>query len=134
MLAQGTTNMLIDDLKFDDNGLIPAIAQDAETGEVLMVAWMNAESFQATVETGNATYWSRSRQKFWVKGESSGHLQKVKWIRTDCDKDVLLIGIEQIGVACHTGRRSCVFHELRDGVWETICEPEVDPDEIYKSK
>lgn len=134
MLAQGTTNMLIDDLKFDDNGLIPAIAQDAETGEVLMVAWMNAESFQATVETGNATYWSRSRQKFWVKGESSGHLQKVKWIRTDCDKDVLLIGIEQIGVACHTGRRSCFFHELRDGVWETICEPEVDPDEIYKSK
>ncbi|MEN6305772.1 MAG: phosphoribosyl-AMP cyclohydrolase [Armatimonadia bacterium] len=134
MLAQGTTNMLIDDLKFDDNGLIPAIAQDAETGEVLMVAWMNAESFQATVETGNATYWSRSRQKFWVKGESSGHLQKVKWIRTDCDKDVLLLGIEQVGVACHTGRRSCFFYELRDGAWETICEPEVDPDEIYKSK
>lgn len=126
--------MLIDDLKFDDNGLIPAIAQDAETGEVLMVAWMNAESFQATVETGNATYWSRSRRKFWVKGESSGHLQKVKWIRTDCDKDVLLLGIEQIGVACHTGRRSCFFYELRDGVWETICEPEVDPDEIYKPK
>ncbi|MEN6402364.1 MAG: phosphoribosyl-AMP cyclohydrolase [Armatimonadia bacterium] len=126
--------MLIDDLKFDDNGLIPAIAQDAETGEVLMVAWMNAESFQATVETGNATYWSRSRQKFWVKGESSGHLQKVKWIRTDCDKDVLLLGIEQVGVACHTGRRSCFFYELRDGAWETICEPEVDPDEIYKSK
>ncbi|MEN6549654.1 MAG: phosphoribosyl-AMP cyclohydrolase [Armatimonadia bacterium] len=125
---------LIDDLKFDDNGLIPAIAQDAETGEVLMVAWMNAESFQATVETGNATYWSRSRQKFWVKGESSGHLQKVKWIRTDCDKDVLLLGIEQVGVACHTGRRSCFFYELRDGAWETICEPEVDPDEIYKSK
>jgi phosphoribosyl-AMP cyclohydrolase len=125
---------LIDELKFNDNGLIPAIAQDAETGEVLMVAWMNAKSFQATVETGNATYWSRSRQKFWVKGESSGHLQKVKWIRTDCDKDVLLLGIEQIGVACHTGRRSCFFYELRDGVWETICEPEVDPDEIYKSK
>ncbi|MEN6645153.1 MAG: phosphoribosyl-AMP cyclohydrolase [Armatimonadia bacterium] len=124
----------IDDLKFDDNGLIPAIAQDAETGEVLMVAWMNAESFQATVETGNATYWSRSRQKFWVKGESSGHLQKVKWIRTDCDKDVLLLGIEQVGVACHTGRRSCFFYELRDGAWETISEPEVDPDEIYKSK
>lgn len=125
--------MPIDDLKFDDNGLIPAIALDAENGEVLMVAWMNRESFAATVETGNATYWSRSRQKFWVKGESSGHLQKVKWIRTDCDKDVLLIGIEQVGVACHTGRRSCFFYELRDGAWQTTCEPEVDPDEIYKS-
>lgn len=124
----------IDDLKFDANGLIPAIALDAECGDVLMVAWMNRESFAATLETGNATYWSRSRQKFWVKGESSGHLQKVKWIRTDCDKDVLLIGIEQVGVACHTGRRSCFFYELQDGQWQETCEPEVDPDEVYKRK
>jgi phosphoribosyl-AMP cyclohydrolase len=124
----------IDDLKFDSDGLIPAIALDAETGEVLMVAYMNRESFEATLQTGNATYWSRSRQKFWVKGESSGHLQKVKWIRTDCDKDTLLLGIEQVGVACHTGRRSCFFYELVDGVWQTITEPEVDPDEVYKQK
>jgi len=125
---------LTDDLKFDENGLIPAIALDAECGDVLMVAYMNRESFAATLETGNATYWSRSRQKFWVKGESSGHLQKVKWMRTDCDKDTLLIGIEQIGVACHTGRRSCFFYELVDGAWQTITEPEVDPDEVYKQK
>lgn len=125
---------LIDDLKFDENGLLPAIALDAGNGEVLMVAYMNRESFAATLETGNATYWSRSRQRFWVKGESSGHLQKVKWMRTDCDKDTLLIGIEQIGVACHTGRRSCFYFELQDGQWRAITEPEVDPDEVYKQK
>lgn len=125
---------LINDLKFDENGLIPAIALDAECGEILMVAYMNRESFAATLETGNATYWSRSRQKFWVKGESSGHLQKVKWIRTDCDKDTLIIGIEQVGVACHTGRRSCFYFEMQDGEWREITEPEVDPDEVYKRK
>lgn len=125
---------LVDDLKFDENGLIPAIAIDPECGEILMVAYMNRESFAATLETGNATYWSRSRQKFWVKGESSGHMQKVKWIRTDCDKDTLIIGIEQVGVACHTGRRSCFYFELQDGEWREITEPEVDPDEVYKRK
>jgi len=125
---------LVDDLKFDENGLIPAIAIDTECGEILMVAYMNRESFAATLETGNATYWSRSRQKFWVKGESSGHLQKVKWIRTDCDKDTLIVGIEQVGVACHTGRRSCFYFELQDGEWREITEPEVDPDEVYKQK
>lgn len=125
---------LTDDLKFDDNGLIPAIAVDACTGDILMVAYMNRESFASTLETGNATYWSRSRQKFWVKGESSGHLQKVKYIRADCDKDTLIIGIEQVGVACHTGRRSCFFYELQDGEWREITEPEVDPDEVYKKK
>jgi phosphoribosyl-AMP cyclohydrolase len=123
-----------DDLKFDDNGLIPAIAVDDCTGDILMVAYMNRESFASTLETGNATYWSRSRQKFWVKGESSGHLQKVKWIRADCDKDTLILGIEQIGVACHTGRRSCFFYELQDGEWREITQPEVDPDEVYKKK
>ena len=124
----------IEDLKFDDNGLIPAIAVDHETNEILMVAYMNRESFQATLDTGHATYWSRSRQKFWVKGESSGHLQLVKWLRTDCDKDTLIVGIEQTGVACHTGRRSCFFYELRDGQWCETCDPEVDPDEIYGRK
>ena len=125
---------VMDDLKFDDNGLIPAIAVDDCTGDILMVAYMNRESFASTLETGNATYWSRSRQKFWVKGESSGHLQKVKWIRADCDKDTLIIGIEQVGVACHTGRRSCFFYELQDGEWREITQPEVDPDEVYKQK
>jgi len=124
----------LDELKFDDNGLIPALAVDAASGEVLMVAYMNRESLQATVETGHATYWSRSRQKFWVKGESSGHLQKVQWLRADCDKDTLLVGIEQIGVACHTGRRSCFFYELRDGQWVETGEPEVDPEQVYGKK
>jgi phosphoribosyl-AMP cyclohydrolase len=125
---------VIDELKFDDNGLIVAIAVDHETNEVLMVAYMNRESLQATLDTGQATYWSRSRQKLWIKGESSGHLQKVKYLRTDCDLDALLVGIEQIGVACHTGRRSCFYHELQDGAWQVISEPEVDPDEVYKQQ
>jgi phosphoribosyl-AMP cyclohydrolase len=122
---------VIDELKFGPDGLIPAIACDHGSGEVLMVAYMNTECLQATVDTGNATYWSRSRQKLWVKGESSGHLQKVKWLRTDCDKDTLLIGVEQLGVACHTGRRSCFYFELRAGQWAEITEPEMDPDEVY---
>lgn len=122
---------IADNLKFDDQGLIPAIACDHATGEVLMLAYMNRESLAATLETGNATYWSRSRQKLWVKGETSGHLQKVKWLRADCDRDALLVGIEQIGVACHTGRRGCFFYELRDGEWVETCAPEVDPDEVY---
>lgn len=123
-----------DELKFDQNGLITAIAVDHKSNEVLMVAYMNRESFDLTCQTGNATYWSRSRQKLWIKGESSGHLQRVKWIRTDCDKDALVIGIEQAGVACHTGRRSCFYHEWRDNAWEIIIEPEVDPDEVYRKK
>jgi phosphoribosyl-AMP cyclohydrolase len=124
----------VDELGFDDKGLIPAIACDHETNEVLMVAYMNRESLAATLTTGQATYWSRSRQKLWVKGESSGHVQKVRWIRTDCDKDTLLLGIEQVGVACHTGRRSCFHFELREGEWQTISEPEVEPDEVYGKK
>ena len=122
----------IDELKFDEKGLIPAIACDHETSEVLMVAYMNRESLAATLETGLATYWSRSRQKLWVKGESSGHVQRVKWIRSDCDQDTLLIGVEQVGAACHTGRRSCFYFELQEGEWQVIGEPEVDPEKVYK--
>lgn len=122
---------LSDKLKFDANGLIPAIAVDYQTQEVLMMAYMNQEALKATLEAGYATYWSRSREKLWRKGETSGHLQKVHWIRTDCDKDVLLLGIEQIGVACHTGRRSCFYWEWRNGQWEEICAPEINPEEIY---
>lgn len=104
----------IDNLQFDANGLIPAVIQDAENGQVLMVAYMNRESLLQTINTGLCTYWSRSRQQFWVKGETSGHLQHVKTIRVDCDADCLLIAIEQVGVACHTGNRSCFFRQVTE--------------------
>ena len=102
-------------LKYDVNGLIPAIAQDAASGEVLMMAWMNAESLRRTLETGQVTYWSRSRQSFWAKGESSGHVQKLIELRVDCDRDCLLMQVEQIGPACHTNRRSCFYTAVRAG-------------------
>jgi phosphoribosyl-AMP cyclohydrolase len=102
-------------LKFDDRGLLPAIAQDAETGEVLMLAWMNAEAVSRTLTTGCVTYWSRSRAAFWVKGATSGHTQTLVSMRLDCDRDCLLLSVRQIGPACHTGRRSCFFTEVIDG-------------------
>lgn len=101
-------------LKFDANGLIPAIAQD-EAGEVLMMAWMNAEAVTRTIETGRVTYWSRSRQSFWIKGESSGHVQDLVDLRVDCDRDCLLMVVRQTGPACHTNRRSCFYTAVRDG-------------------
>ncbi len=106
---------LLDSLKYNDQGLIPAIVQDAENGEVLMMAWMNRESLERTVQTGRCTYWSRSRQSFWVKGETSGHVQHVKRISVDCDLDALLIQVEQVGAACHENYRSCFFRDLKDG-------------------
>lgn len=105
----------LDTLKFNSDGLIPAIAQDHESGEVLMMAWMNRQSLQETIRTGVATYWSRSRQKYWIKGETSGHVQHVKSIGLDCDLDTILIKVEQIGAACHENYRSCFFRDLRDG-------------------
>ena len=105
-------NPLLDGLKFDANGLIPAIVQDEANGQVLMMAWMNRESLQQTLDTGLCTYWSRSRQKFWVKGETSGHLQHVKKISVDCDQDCLLIQIEQVGAACHDNYRSCFYRDI----------------------
>ncbi|MDR3691550.1 MAG: phosphoribosyl-AMP cyclohydrolase [Fimbriimonas sp.] len=105
----------IENLKYDANGLIPAIIQDHENGEVLMMAWMNKESLLKTIETQLCTYWSRSRQKFWVKGETSGHLQHVKSISVDCDQDALLIKVEQTGAACHENYRSCFFRDVADG-------------------
>lgn len=101
-------------LKFDANGLIPAIAQD-EAGEVLMMAWMNAEAVTRTIETGRVTYWSRSRQSFWIKGESSGHVQELVDFRVDCDRDCLLMVVRQTGPACHTNRRSCFYTAVRSG-------------------
>ena len=110
-------------LRFDANGLIPAIAQDASSGEVLMMAWMNAESVSRTLDSGRVTYWSRSRQSFWIKGESSGHVQKLVEMRVDCDRDCLLLLVEQEGPACHTNRRSCFYTAVRDGDEVEIMEP-----------
>lgn len=126
---------VIDSLKFDAQGLIPVITQDAETGEVLMFAWMNREAVQRTLETGKATYWSRSRGKFWVKGESSGHTQQVQGLYVDCDQDVLLMKVTQMGAACHDGYRSCFYREIPqgNGPLKTIAERLVDPAEVYKS-
>ncbi|MAP14310.1 phosphoribosyl-AMP cyclohydrolase [uncultured Sulfitobacter sp.] len=102
-------------LQFNEAGLIPAIAQDAETHEVLMLAWMSAESIARSLETGKVTYWSRSRQAFWVKGETSGHVQKLVEMRVDCDRDCLLVLVDQTGPACHTGRRSCFYTGIQNG-------------------
>lgn len=110
-------------LRYDAQGLIPAIAQDADTGEVLMLAWMNAESVARTLETGRVTYWSRSRASFWVKGETSGHLQHLVEMRIDCDRDCLLVLVRQEGPACHTNRRSCFYSALRDGSEVVISDP-----------
>ena len=113
-------------LRFDANGLIPAIAQEAATGEVLMMAWMNAEAVARTLKTGRVTYWSRSRQGFWVKGETSGHMQKLVEMRVDCDRDCLLVLVEQAGPACHTNRRNCFYTAIRDGAEVEIMTPMAD--------
>ncbi len=102
-------------LKYDANGLIPAIAQDATSGEVLMMAWMNGEAVARTLATGRVTYWSRSRQAFWIKGETSGHVQNLVDFRVDCDRDCLLVTVNQVGPACHTNRRSCFYKAVRNG-------------------
>lgn len=102
-------------LKFDDQGLIPAIAQDASSGDVLMMAWMNAEAVEKTLQTGRVTYWSRSRQAFWIKGETSGHVQELVSLAVDCDRDCLLIKVRQTGPACHTGRQSCFYTDVTSG-------------------
>jgi phosphoribosyl-AMP cyclohydrolase len=113
-------------------GLVVAIAQDHETGEILMVAYMNEESFRRTLETGEAVYWSRSRKELWRKGESSGNTQVVKSLLIDCDGDAVLLRVEQRGgAACHTGKRSCFFRRLEDGRWIDVGEKVFDPDEVY---
>ncbi|PDH39710.1 MAG: phosphoribosyl-AMP cyclohydrolase [OM182 bacterium MED-G24] len=126
-------NQWLDEVKFDDKGLIPAIAQDAESGRILMVAWMNREALSATVQHQIVHYWSRSRQKLWQKGEESGNTQQLVELQMDCDSDVLVLKVKQEGgVACHTGRQSCFFRTLKNGVWETM-EPVIrDPAEMYQ--
>ena len=123
----------LDEIGWNDDGLVPAIAQDQRTGEVLMMAWMNRESLEMTLEQGRAVYWSRSRRKLWIKGEESGHEQRLHEIRIDCDADVVLLQVEQIGgIACHTGRRRCFYRVLKEGNWLADEEIIKNPDEIYR--
>lgn len=122
----------LEQIKWDADGLVPVIAQDAEDGRVLMVAWANREALQLTAEGDHAVYWSRSRQKLWHKGEESGNQQRVKEIRLDCDSDVIVLQVEQIGgIACHTGRRSCFYRRLDGGNWKTLEPVLKDPKEMY---
>jgi phosphoribosyl-AMP cyclohydrolase len=122
----------LDDIKWSD-GLVPVIAQELDTNQVLMFAFMNREALQLTVETGYAVYWSRSRNKLWRKGEESGHQQKVHELRLDCDGDVILMTVEQIGgIACHTGRHDCFFQKLENGAWKTDKPVIKNPEDIYK--
>ena len=119
-------------IAFNSEGLVPAIAQQHDTGEVLMLAWMNRASIEETLRTGNACYWSRSRMKLWRKGEESGQTQRLVELRIDCDGDTLLMLVDQAGVACHTGRRNCFFRAIRGGKLETIAEVKVDPATLYR--
>ena len=125
---------LVEQLKFDDNGLVPCITQDVDSGEVLMLAYMNEEAVENTLTTGKVHYYSRSRGKQWMKGESSGHVQKVREIRYDCDGDTLLIKVEQVGAACHTGRRSCFYSVWDDSKLVIDGEPEVNAAQVYGEK
>ena len=127
-----TIEQVISGLKFSSDGLIPAIAQQYNSGEILMMAWMNKEAVKKTLRTGQVCYWSRSRKSLWRKGETSGQIQILKEFRWDCDSDTVLILIDQIGVACHTGRRNCFYNALRDGELIEISKPKVSPFELYE--
>ena len=123
----------LDDVPWDEHGLIAAIAQDGSSDRILTLAWMNRDALQKTVESGEAVYWSRSRKKLWRKGEESGHVQKVLEVRLDCDADAVLLRVEQAGgIACHTGRESCFFRKLENGRWVTVDPVLKDPALIYK--
>ncbi len=126
-----TEQALLDALRFDAAGLVAAVAQQHDTGEVLMLAWMNREAVRQTLATGNAVYWSRSRQALWRKGETSGQVQRVVSLRLDCDGDAVLLRVDQTGVACHTGRRSCFFREAQGGEWVTIADVAIAPAALY---
>ena len=122
----------LDAVNWNSDGLVPAIAQDAKTGRILMMAWMNRDSLELSAARGEAVYWSRSRNKLWHKGETSGHIQKLHEIRLDCDEDVIVLQVEQLGgIACHTGRESCFYRVLKDGQWQTVDPVLKDPSDIY---
>ena len=132
-LFETMTNFL-DDIRWNDQGLVPAIAQEVDTGKVLMLAWMNREALQLTAEQKRAVYWSRSRGKLWFKGEESGNIQYVKDIRLDCDNDVVLLSVEQVGgIACHTGRHHCFFKKLKNNQWVTVEPVLKDPASLYSN-
>lgn len=122
---------LLGEIRFGPDGLVPAIAQQHDTGEVLMMAWMNRDAVRLTLAEGRACYWSRSRQALWRKGETSGQIQRLHELRLDCDGDAVLLLVDQHGVACHTGRRSCFFRAWRDGAWAVIAESEIAPELLY---
>lgn len=122
------------EIKFDAEGLVPAIAQQHDTGEILMVAWMNRDAVRATLTEGHACYWSRSRRALWRKGETSNQVQTLREFRLDCDGDTVLLLVDQAGVACHTGRRNCFFRAWRDGAWVEIARPLVAPEALYGKK
>ena len=127
-------NDWLDSIKWDADGLVPAIAQDVHTQRVLMVAWMNREALQLTVQEGRGIYWSRSRNRLWRKGEESGNVQQLHELRLDCDADVIILQVEQIGgIACHTGRQSCFYRVLKDGQWHTVDAVITDPATLYKN-
>lgn len=122
----------LDQINWNNDGLVPAIAQDADSGKILMMAWMNREALELTAQKNEAVYWSRSRNKLWHKGESSGHVQSVREIRLDCDEDVIILQVTQAGgIACHTGRESCFYRILQDGEWVIVDPVLKDPSEIY---
>ena len=129
--AEAAAPAVLDAIQFNTDGLVPAISQQFDTGEVLMMAWMNRDSVTETLKTGRVCYWSRSRGKLWRKGESSGQTQTLKDFRWDCDADTVLVLVDQLGVACHTGRRNCFFNGVRDGDTAEIAGVETDPKELY---
>ena len=129
--SDATIAEVVNALKYNDNGIVPAIAQQHDTGEILMMAWMNKDSVAETLRTGRVCYWSRSRKKLWRKGESSGQVQTLKDFRWDCDADTVLMQVHQEGVACHTGRRNCFYLAVRDDAVVKIADVEINPDELY---
>ena len=134
-MTKGVSRSWLDEIKWDEKGLVPAIAQDEKSGRILMFAWMNREALQQTIDTNCAVYFSRSRNKLWPKGEESGHVQKVSEVRLDCDNDVVLLSIEQVGgIACHTGRESCFYKKYESEAWQETDQVIKDPKEIYQQE
>jgi phosphoribosyl-AMP cyclohydrolase len=122
------------EIRFGPDGLVPAVAQQYDTGEVLMLAWMNRDAVRVTLAEGRACYWSRSRSRLWHKGETSGQVQLLRELRLDCDGDSILLLVDQQGVACHTGRRNCFFRAWREGQWAIVAQPEIEPDALYSKR
>ena len=130
-MTDTAVDQLLTEMKFDSNGLVPAIAQQHDTGEVLMMAWMNVDAIRESLTSGRVCYWSRSRGALWKKGETSGQIQALKELRVDCDGDTILVLVDQTGVACHTGRRNCFYRAVRDGAFIEIADIETEPKALY---